>query len=132
MELLPAIENLEVAPDRRARVVVNERTGTVIMGENVRIAPVAIAHGSLQIQVKTDLGVSQPAPFSNGKTVVVPDSTINVEEGKAQHLAVLSSGVNLGQLVGGLNALGITPQDLIAVLQAIKASGALDAELEVM
>jgi flagellar P-ring protein precursor FlgI len=132
MELLPAIENLEVAPDHRARVVVNERTGTVIMGENVRIAPVAIAHGSLQIQVKTDLGVSQPAPFSNGKTVVVPDSTINVEEGKAQHLAVLRSGVNLGQLVGGLNALGITPQDLIAVLQAIKASGALDAELEVM
>jgi flagellar P-ring protein precursor FlgI len=81
--------------------------------------------------VKTDLGVSQPAPFSNGKTVVVPDSSINVEGGKA-HVAMLDSGVNLGQLVGGLNALGVTPQDLIAVLQAIKASGALDAELEVM
>ncbi len=132
MALLPEIENLEVAPDHRARVIVNERTGTVIMGESVRIAPVAIAHGSLQIQVKTDLGVSQPAPFSNGKTVVVPDSTINVEQGKAEHLALLQSGVNLGQLVGGLNALGVTPQDLIAVLQAIKASGALDAELEVM
>ncbi len=132
MALLPEIENLEVAPDRRARVIVNERTGTVIMGEEVRIAPVAIAHGSLQIQVKTDLGVSQPAPFSNGKTVVVPDSTINIEEGKAQHVAMLASGVNLGQLVGGLNALGVTPQDLIAVLQAIKAAGALDAELEVM
>ncbi|HEY2388643.1 MAG TPA: flagellar basal body P-ring protein FlgI [Candidatus Binatia bacterium] len=131
MALLPEIENLEVMPDHRARVVVNERTGTVIMGDNVRIAPVAIAHGSLQIQVKTDLGVSQPAPFSNGKTVVVPDSTINVEGGKA-HVAVLQAGVNLGQLVGGLNALGVTPQDLIAVLQAIKASGALDAELEVM
>jgi flagellar P-ring protein precursor FlgI len=131
MALLPEIENLEVRPDHRARIVVNERTGTVIMGDNVRIAPVAIAHGSLQITVKTDLGVSQPAPFSNGKTVVVPDSSINVEGGKA-HVAMFDSGVNLGQLVGGLNALGVTPQDLIAVLQAIKASGALDAELEVM
>ncbi|MBI3768955.1 MAG: flagellar basal body P-ring protein FlgI [Deltaproteobacteria bacterium] len=132
MTLLPAIESLEVAPDRRAKVIVNERTGTVIMGEEVHIAPVAIAHGSLQIQVKTDLGVSQPAPFSNGQTVVVPDSTINVEEGKAQRLALLRGAVNLGQLVGGLNALGVTPQDLIAVLQAIKAAGALDAELELM
>jgi flagellar P-ring protein precursor FlgI len=131
MTLLPEIENLEVAPDRRAKVIVNERTGTVIMGEEVRIAPVAIAHGSLQIQVKTDLGVSQPAPFSNGQTVVVPDSTINVEGGKPQRLALLG-GVNLGQLVGGLNALGVTPQDLIAVLQAIKSAGALDAELELM
>ena len=102
------------------------------MGDDVRIAPVAIAHGSLQIQVKTDLGVSQPAPFSQGQTVVVPDSTITVEEGKAHHLAVLRDGVSLGQLVGGLNALGVTPQDLIAVLQAIKAAGALDAELELM
>jgi flagellar P-ring protein FlgI len=132
MALLPEIENLEVSPDRRARVIVNERTGTVVMGNDVRIAPVAIAHGSLEIQVKTDFGVSQPAPFSEGKTVVVPDSTINVEEGKAHHLAVLRGGVNLGQLVGGLNALGVTPQDLVAVLQAIKAAGALDAELEVM
>jgi flagellar P-ring protein precursor FlgI len=131
MTLLPTIENLEVAPDRRAKVIVNERTGTVIMGEEVRIAPVAIAHGSLQIQVKTDLGVSQPAPFSNGQTVVVPDSTINVEGGKPQRLTLLG-GVNLGQLVGGLNALGVTPQDLIAVLQAIKSAGALDAELELM
>ena len=132
MVMLPEIENLEVAPDRRAKVIVNERTGTVIMGEGVRIAPVAIAHGSLQITVKTDLGVSQPAPFSNGQTVVVPDSTINVEEGKAQRLALLRGAINLGQLVGGLNALGVTPQDLIAVLQAIKAAGALDAELELM
>jgi flagellar P-ring protein precursor FlgI len=132
MALLPGIETLEVTPDRRARVVVNERTGTIIMGEEVRIAPVAIAHGSLQIQVKTDLGVSQPAPFSQGQTVVVPDSTIAVQEGQAQRLAVLRPGVNLGQLVGGLNALGVTPQDLIAVLQAIKSAGALDAELEIM
>ncbi len=132
MALLPEIENLEIATDRKAKVVVNERTGTVIMGEEVRIAPVAIAHGSLQITVKTDLGVSQPAPFSNGETVVVPDSTITVDQGKAQHLTVLRGGVSLGQLVGGLNALGVTPQDLIAVLQAIKSAGGLDAELEVM
>jgi flagellar P-ring protein precursor FlgI len=132
MALLPGIETLEVAPDRRARVIVNERTGTVIMGEDVRIAPVAIAHGSLQIQIKTDLGVSQPAPFSQGETVVVPDSTIQVQEGQSKHVAVLRAGINLGQLVSGLNALGVTPQDLIAVLQAIKAAGALDAELDVI
>ena len=82
--------------------------------------------------MKTDLGVSQPAPFSNGETVVVPDSTINVEQGKEQRLALLRGAVSLGQLVGGLNALGVTPQDLIAVLQAIKSAGALDAELELM
>src|SRR6185369_2618062 len=132
MALLPEIENLDVAPDRKAKVIVNERTGTVIMGEDVRVAPVAIAHGSLQITVKTDLGVSQPAPFSNGETVVVPDSTVTVDEGKSQHLTILRGGINLGQLVGGLNALGVTPQDLIAVLQAIKTAGGLDAELEVM
>jgi flagellar P-ring protein precursor FlgI len=102
------------------------------MGSEVRIAPVAIAHGSLQIQVKTDLGVSQPAPFSQGETVVVPDSTVQVQEGDKERLAVLEPGVSLGQLVGGLNALGVSPQDLIAVLQAIKTAGALDAELEVM
>lgn len=133
MAMLPEIENLDVTPDRKAKIIVNERTGTVIMGEDVRIAPVAIAHGTLQITVKTDLGVSQPAPFSEGQTVVVPDSTLTVEGGKAaQHLTVLRGGVNLGQLVGGLNALGVTPQDLIAVLQAIKTAGGLDAELELM
>jgi flagellar P-ring protein FlgI len=130
--LLSRIEGLEVEPDRRARVVINERTGTIIMGEDVRIAPVAVAHGSLQIQVKTDFGVSQPAPFSDGETVVVPDSSIVVEEGEKQQLAVLAPGVSLGSLVGGLNSLGVTPQDLTAVLEAIKAAGALDAELEMM
>jgi flagellar P-ring protein precursor FlgI len=132
MHMLASIEGLQVQPDRRARVIVNERTGTVIMGSEVRIAPVAIAHGSLQIQVKTDFGVSQPAPFSEGKTVVVPDSTVAVQEGDKQRLVVLQPGVSLGQLVGGLNALGVTPQDLIAVLQAIKTAGALEAELELM
>lgn len=135
MSVLAGLERLEVMPDRRARVIINERTGTVIMGQDVRIAPVAIAHGTLQVTIKTDYGVSQPAPFSDGQTVIVPDSTINVQQGdspQAERLTVLSPGVSLGSLVSGLNALGVTPQDLIAVLEAIKASGALDAELEMM
>jgi len=130
--LLTAIETLEVTPDRAARVIVNERTGTIIMGEGVRVAPVAIAHGSLQIDVKTEFGVSQPEAFSGGQTVVVPDSNVTVTEGQKHRLMVLRPAVTLGQLVAGLNALGVTPQDLIAVLEAIKAAGALDAELEIM
>jgi flagellar P-ring protein precursor FlgI len=130
--LLAGIETLDVTPDRRARVIVNERTGTVVMGEDVRIAPVGIAHGSLQVTVKVNLGVSQPAPFSQGQTVVVPDSTVQVKEGDVERLSLFKGGVSLRELVGGLNALGITPQDLIAVLQAIKSAGALDAELEIM
>jgi len=130
--LLDHIGLLEVSADRRARVVLNERTGTVIMGENVRIAPVAIAHGSLSIQVKTDFGVSQPAPLSEGQTVVVPDTTLSVQEGKKESLMLVQPGVGLGELVAALNALGVTPQDLIAVLQAMKAAGALEAELEIM
>jgi flagellar P-ring protein precursor FlgI len=130
--LLAGIETLDVMPDRRARVIVNERTGTVIMGEDVHIAPVAIAHGALQVTVKVDLGVSQPAPFSQGETVVVPDSTVQVKEGDVERLSLFHGGVSLRELVGGLNALGITPQDLIAVLQAIKTAGALDADLEIM
>jgi flagellar P-ring protein FlgI len=130
--LLAGIERLNVVPDRRARVIINERTGTVIMGEDVRIAPVGIAHGSLQVTVKVDLGVSQPAPFSQGQTVVVPDSTVQVKEGDVERLSLFKGGVSLRELVGGLNALGITPQDLMAVLEAIKSAGALDADLEIM
>jgi len=127
-----AIEQVEVTPDTAARVVLNERTGTVIIGTDVRVTPVAIAHGSLNVTVKTDFGVSQPQPFSNGQTVVIPDTTLKVEEGAKQNLVVLHAGVNLGDLVGGLNALGVTPQDLIAILQAIKTAGALSADLELM
>jgi flagellar P-ring protein precursor FlgI len=127
------IETIEVQPDNAARVILNERTGTVIIGNHVRVAPVAIAHGSLNVTVQTDFGVSQPGPFAErGRTVVVPESTINVQEGNAQNLMVLAGGVSLGDLVRGLNALGVTPQDLIAILQAVKAAGALDAELELM
>lgn len=127
-----AIEQIEVAPDSGARVVLNERTGTVIIGQDVRVTPVAIAHGSLNVTVKTDFGVSQPAPFSDGKTVVVPDTDLHVDEGAQRNLMVLRPGVSLGELVAGLNALGVTPQDLIAILQAIETAGALHAELEIM
>ena len=132
VDTVTAIERVEVQPDVAARVVLNERTGTVIIGNDVRVLPVAIAHGSLQVIVRTDYGVSQPAPFSQGQTTVVPESDIKVEEGKPQNLAVLKAGVSLGQLVSGLNALGVTPQDLIAILQAIKQAGALEADLEIM
>ncbi len=132
MQLLAQIEKLEVATDRRARIVINERTGTIVMGSDIRLAPVAIAHGTLQIEIQTQFGVSQPAPFSEGETVVVPDSQIVAEGGHRNSLAVLKSGVTLGELVAGLNTLGVTPQDLIAVLQGIQASGALDGEIEMM
>lgn len=132
IETAMRIERLPVQPDGPARVVLNERTGTVIMGTDVRIQPVAIAHGSLQVVVSTDYGVSQPAPFSEGVTTVVPQTDIKVTEGRAQNLYLLRPGVSLGELVGALNALGVTPQDLIAILQAIKSAGALEAELEMM
>ncbi len=132
MAVLDRVEGLQVVVDRAAKIVVNERTGTVIMGSNVRIAPVAIAHGTLSIEVKTQYGVSQPNEFAGGQTVVVPDSTIVASEGRVDSLTVLDEAVTLGQLVGGLNALGVTPQDLIAVLEAIQAAGALEAELELM
>jgi flagellar P-ring protein precursor FlgI len=127
-----AIEQVEVMPDTAARVLMNERTGTVIIGSDVRVMPVAIAHGSLNVTVKTDFGVSQPAPLSNGETVVIPDTALHVEEGAKQNLIILQPGVNLGELVAGLNALGVTPQDLIAILQAIRAAGALQADMELM
>lgn len=132
MDVLTQIEVLQVATDTAARVIVNERTGTVIMGQDVRISPVAIAHGTLQVEVKTEYGVSQPNEFSAGQTVVVPDSQIVASEGAKRSLSVLQTGVTLGQLVGGLNALGVTPQDLIAVLEAIQAAGALQGELVIM
>jgi flagellar P-ring protein precursor FlgI len=132
VQVATAIEQVEVTPDTAARVVLNERTGTVIIGSEVRVTPVAIAHGSLNVTVKTDFGVSQPAPLSNGQTVVVPDTALHVDEGPKQNLILLHPGVSLGELVAGLNALGVTPQDLIAILQAVQAAGALHAELEIM
>jgi flagellar P-ring protein precursor FlgI len=130
--LIAAVEGLSVTPDNVSRVVINERTGTVIMGENVRISTVAIAHGNLSVEIKQSFDVSQPMPFSNrGQTVVTPDAQTTVKEGRAP-LQVLEAGVSIGEVVRALNALGVTPRDLISILQALKAAGALQADLEII
>ncbi|HLN25667.1 MAG TPA: flagellar basal body P-ring protein FlgI, partial [Patescibacteria group bacterium] len=133
VSMLTDIEQLRVQPDQLARVVIDERTGTIVMGENVRISTVAIAQGNLTIRITETPQVSQPSPFSaTGTTEVVPRTDINVDDGSGSKMSVLSNGVTLQEMVTGLNALGIGPRDLITILQAIKAAGALQAEIEVM
>jgi len=154
-EWIASVEKLEVTPDAVAKVILNEKTGTVVLGEHVRISTVAVAHGNLSIQIKEQLNVSQPLPFApsppreaptgvvppregtgvivapGGSTVVTPESSVNVrEEGAA--LVVLQSGANLGEVVKALNAIGVTQRDLISILQSIKAAGALQADLEII
>ena len=130
--LVTMIESLGVTPDTVSKVVINERTGTVIMGENVRISTIAIAHGNLSIQIKEQPTVSQPLPFSRrGETVVIPQSEVEVQEGN-KPLFMVESGVSIGEVVKALNALGVSPRDLIAIFQALKAAGALQAELEII
>lgn len=131
VEFVADLERLEVQPDNPARVVLNERTGTIVMGENVRIATVAVSHGNLTLYIKETPEVSQPAPFSNGETKVVPRTTVKVKEGEGG-LAVVPEGANIGDVVRALNALGVTPRDLIGIMQSIKAAGALQAELTVI
>ncbi len=131
--LITDIEQLAVEPDQTARVVIDEHTGTIVIGENVRISPVAIAQGNLTIRITETPQVSQPAPFSTtGTTTTVQRTEVNVEEGQNNKLAVLPGGVTLQELVNGLNALGIGPRDLLTILQAVKQAGALQAEIEVM
>jgi flagellar P-ring protein FlgI len=131
--LMTDIEQLEVEPDQVARVIIDERSGTIVMGENVRISTVAIAQGNLTIRITETPQVSQPNPFSStGTTVTVPRTTIEVDESNQRRLAVLPGSVTLQELVNGLNALGIGPRDMIAILQAIKAAGALQADIEVL
>lgn len=125
------LENLDVTPDTLAKVVINERTGTVVMGADVRLATVAIAHGNLSIEIKERTQVSQPLPFSEGDTVVSPDSKVVVTEGNSR-LFVVEKGVSIGEVVSALNALGVSPRDLIAIFQAIKVAGALKADLEII
>ncbi|MBF0135575.1 MAG: flagellar basal body P-ring protein FlgI [Magnetococcales bacterium] len=131
VEFVSRLENLQVEPDQAARIVVNERTGTIVMGDNVRVSTVALSHGSLSIRVTENPKVSQPAPMSDGKTVVTPQTNVNVKEQEAR-LVEMEQGVTLGDLVKGLNGVGVTPRDLIAILQAIKAAGALQADLEIL
>ena len=125
------LEALGVTPDVESKVVVNERTGTVVIGENVRISKVAIAQGNLSIQIKESADVSQPLPFSQGKTVVTPNTNLSVKEEKAQ-IYLMEGGASIGEIVRALNALGVTPRDLISIFQALQAAGALQAKLELM
>lgn len=131
VELVGRIERLPVFPDNPARIVVDESSGIVVIGDNVRVSTVAVAQGNLTISVQETPLVSQPAPLSNGETTVVPRSDVGVEEDRGD-LTVIQGGVPLRELVDGLNALGVNPRDLIQILQALKASGALQAEIEVM
>jgi len=152
VDLIPQIESLDVPVDSTAVVVMNEKTGTVVMGENVRISTVAIAHGNLSVQIKEEQKVSQPLPFApappagsapatpgksgaivapGGQTVVTTDKTVGVGEEQKQ-LMVVSKGVTIQDVVKALNAIGVTPRDLITILQTIKAAGALQADLRVI
>lgn len=130
-EFIAELETLTVEADRLARVVINERTGTIVMGRDVRIAPVAILHGNLTIQVSTAFEVSQPQPFSQGTTQVVPRVDVGVREEKARNV-MLKEGATVDELVRALGAIGATPRDVIAILQNLKSAGALEAELEVI
>ena len=129
-QLAAELEMVQVTPDVPTKVVINERTGTVVLGQNVRITPVAIAHGGLTVEVQENPTASQPNAFSEGTTQVLPGSAITVKEGTGQ-LHTVREGASLSDVVGALNALGVTPRDLVAILQTLKSSGALSAELEI-
>jgi flagellar P-ring protein precursor FlgI len=131
VEALSRIEQLRVEPDNGAKVVIDEASGIIVMGSNVTISTVAIAQGNLTIRVTETPQVSQPGPFSNGRTQVVPNTSISVDEQKDRRLGILNKAVTLQELVRNMNALGVGPRDMISILQAIKAAGALQADLEV-
>ena len=131
VDFLSRIEQLRVEPDQVARVVIDEASGTIVMGANVRVSTVAIAQGNLTIRVTETPQVSQPNALAGGETVVVPRTTVEVDDQANRRLGVLPRSVTLDELVRGLNSLGVGPRDLITILQAIKAAGALQAELEI-
>ncbi|MBF0294370.1 MAG: flagellar basal body P-ring protein FlgI [Magnetococcales bacterium] len=130
VSFMTRLEGVEVDPDQRARIVVNERSGTIVMGENVRVSTVALAHGNLSIKIKSDPKVSQPNAMSRGETVVTPNTSVDVKEQDAKVIE-MQEGITLGDLVRGLNGVGVTPRDLISILQTIKSAGALQADLEI-
>jgi flagellar P-ring protein precursor FlgI len=133
MGFLAQVENLSVEPDAPAKVVIDEVAGVIVMGDAVRVSTVAIQQGNLTITVREQPAVSQPLPFSRGgQTTVVPQSDLSVDEEKGKQFLTVKSGASLATLVAGLNALGVTPRDMISILQTIKAAGALQAEIEVM
>jgi len=129
--LLTEIEQLQVEPDAVAKIIIDERSGIIVMGRDVRVATVAVAQGNLTVSISESPQVSQPNPFSRGRTRVTPNTNIGVQE-DGKKLALVKNGVSLQELVDGLNGLGIGPRDLIGILQAIKAAGAIEADIEVM
>ena len=129
--LLVEIEQLQIEPDLPAKIIIDERSGVIVMGRDVRVSMVAVAQGNLTVTISEAPQVSQPLPFARGRTVVTPRSRVGVQE-DGKKLAVVQDGVSLQQLVDGLNALGIGPRDLISILQAVKAAGAIQADVEVM
>jgi flagellar P-ring protein FlgI len=133
VKFLSIIENLEIRPDALAKIVVDEKTGTVVIGENVKISTVAISQGNISIQIKEDEKVSQPLPFApaGAQTVRTPDTKIKVEEEKGRFI-VMEGGVTIKELINALNSIGVSTRDVIVILQTIKAAGALHAELEVI
>jgi len=132
VDLITDIEQLAVQPDLPAKVVVDEASGIIVMGQDVRVSTVAIAQGNLTVTVTEDAQVSQPNPFSQGQTVVTPRTQVTVNTDDKRRLGIVRESVSLRELVDGLNALGVGPRDLISILHAIKAAGALQAEIEVI
>ncbi|MBT6434212.1 MAG: flagellar basal body P-ring protein FlgI, partial [Deltaproteobacteria bacterium] len=128
--LMAMLEALEVSPDVPTKVVINERTGTVVLGGDVTLSPVAIAHGGLTVEVNESQSVSQPGAFSQGETKVIQETDIRVTEEEGQ-IRTVGPSTSLGEVVRALNAIGATPRDLVAILQALKSAGALHAELEI-
>jgi len=129
--LISRVQNLSISVHPPAKVVMNERTGTIVMGGDVKLSPVSVLHGELTVQVSTTFAVSQPNPFTNGKTQVVPQTDVDAKEGPARSIE-LSEGASVEELINGLHAMGATAHDIVAILQAIKAAGGLQAELEVL
>lgn len=132
VSLMTKVEQIQVQPDQTAKVVIDEGSGIVVIGKDVKINKLAIAQGNLTIKISEMPLISQPLPFSDGQTVVASSTAIDINEDVDAKLSVLDTGVNLQELVDGLNALGVTPRDLISILQAVKASGALQADIEVI
>jgi flagellar P-ring protein precursor FlgI len=130
-EFISALENLAVEADRPARVVINERTGTIVLGKDVRVSPVAILHGNLSVEIQTVMQVSQPNPMAGGTTEVVPQTSVATKEEKARNV-VLKQGATVEELVRALASIGSTPRDVIAILQNLRTAGALEAEIEVI
>jgi flagellar P-ring protein precursor FlgI len=131
VEFIADVEALQVQADRAARVVINERTGTIVMGKEVRVSPVAIMHGNLTVEIQTVNTVSQPAPLSQGQTAVVPQVGLTAKEEKSRSL-VLKQGATVEELVRALGSIGSTPRDVIAILQSLRAAGALEADIDVI